>query len=1034
MGKFNLFQINSLNEAFENENNKLLLKPNSVFDKNIIVFQNAVVKDLATFNLAKNQKVSANLKFVTLQQLVVCFAQELGVEIQNDSMIWEIYKYLTPENIKDEVVKNYFSADQSNEIDEIKKLQLSKVVADLFDDYFSFKLEENKLIGWQRDIWEKIDKNYFEGYKINKIIESLVAGKKPKTNKLKIVGVEYFTPLQLLFLNHLSKTIEIDCFFVLKNPSVNDSVFKRRASTFNELKKIAVSNNGQVIYSNSTVNNDTALTKLQSTILNATHDKINTDNSIKVVSAYSKKREIEVLYDFILSTLENNNDVNLQDILILTPDVKTYHPYIDAIFTKGDFNYHLKHNITDTSTSFTNSRNNFVAKTFLLQSERLSLKDIAEILESKFIQKKYEISSVNDALNCLSGTNFIFGLGDSKNDENELAYIGWEQSKKRLIYGIFMSAEDYDNVSPFDARSDYKTTLGTIQLVDDLFAWAKENQNPQNFTEWFKIYSKRYHYLFSKINEEEENTEDSVEEKEEQHEQLELWESFIGLSQSETPLASLTFYHILQEKIANFSINRSRKSNGIVVSDLSSSKGLEKKIICIIGLNDGEYPSNEIQYSFDLLKDIYLDNNCNQPLKINPSKKEVQKTEFFSAICNAKKTLFLSYVGKNNQNNKELLPSIFVSELLDQYGLTFNEGFIQKHPANPASTIYNTSNAWVSYHQLALNAQKNNTNDYFKEDLIVEKENNWSNEHANIIYLEDLITFYKDPSKFYLKNILGVNLKETEDLPLTECFDINNLDEWTIRHDAKMQVLENIPFNQKNLKQQLNAPIGGYGTAQINKIVDEIQPALDAVKNYQLQEDKFIEYELDLSTFSTPENPPNTPIGKYKIVAKNLKYFTHNNQNSIPIISHKETEKLNESIGKEITEALLIAAFMQITSGEKVNINVYANNGAVTPYSLIDQKPAIEVWFKNRVSIYTNIKNNPLLFFPKKSYQYRNKSISYMDITKFFDSEDKFNYIDSNEEKFWELIYLKGVINDTEREDKVNKNWEQAKEFWSILK
>ena len=56
------------------------------------------------------------------------------------------------------------------------------------------------------------------------------------------------------------------------------------------------------------------------------------DASVRVHSCHSPMREIEVLHDQLLHMFEQDPDLIPKDILVMTPDIETYAPYIQAVF------------------------------------------------------------------------------------------------------------------------------------------------------------------------------------------------------------------------------------------------------------------------------------------------------------------------------------------------------------------------------------------------------------------------------------------------------------------------------------------------------------------------------------------------------------------------------------------------------------------------------------------------------------------------------------------------------------------------------
>ena len=66
---------------------------------------------------------------------------------------------------------------------------------------------------------------------------------------------------------------------------------------------------------------------------NGQKDLIEADDSIQVHSCHSPMREVEVLQDRLLSLFEADATLLPKDILIMTPDIATYSPFIQAVFS-----------------------------------------------------------------------------------------------------------------------------------------------------------------------------------------------------------------------------------------------------------------------------------------------------------------------------------------------------------------------------------------------------------------------------------------------------------------------------------------------------------------------------------------------------------------------------------------------------------------------------------------------------------------------------------------------------------------------------
>jgi len=54
------------------------------------------------------------------------------------------------------------------------------------------------------------------------------------------------------------------------------------------------------------------------------------DKSIRIHSCHSPMREVQVLCDQLLDLFENDSSIKPHDVIVMTPNIETYSPYIEA--------------------------------------------------------------------------------------------------------------------------------------------------------------------------------------------------------------------------------------------------------------------------------------------------------------------------------------------------------------------------------------------------------------------------------------------------------------------------------------------------------------------------------------------------------------------------------------------------------------------------------------------------------------------------------------------------------------------------------
>ena len=60
------------------------------------------------------------------------------------------------------------------------------------------------------------------------------------------------------------------------------------------------------------------------------------DHSIQIHSAHSILREVEILHNQLLHIFEQNKTLSAKDIIVMSPNIEQYAPYIQAVFSRYD--------------------------------------------------------------------------------------------------------------------------------------------------------------------------------------------------------------------------------------------------------------------------------------------------------------------------------------------------------------------------------------------------------------------------------------------------------------------------------------------------------------------------------------------------------------------------------------------------------------------------------------------------------------------------------------------------------------------------
>ena len=128
-------------------------------------------------------------------------------------------------------------------------------------------------------------------------------------------------------------------------------------------------------------------------------------------------------------------------------------------------------------------------------------------------------------------------------------------------------------------------------------------------------------------------------------------------------------------------------ARGVTFCALVPMRSIPFRVVCLLGMNDGEFPRNEPRTAFDEL------GRARRPG--DRSRRDDDRYLFLESILSAREWLLITYVGRQIRDDAEIPPSVVVSELIDQVAASFRipggeirERLVVVHPLQPFSPEY----------------------------------------------------------------------------------------------------------------------------------------------------------------------------------------------------------------------------------------------------------------------------------------------------------------------------------------------------------
>ncbi|QJC38732.1 hypothetical protein GJU05_02070 [Enterobacteriaceae endosymbiont of Donacia fulgens] len=825
---------------------------------------------LIKINFSKILGIYSNIKFITFDKFIWNTFIKIVPNISKNNILYKenivwLILLLIPTLISTKEFIN-FKKKFGSKIKNFNYLfQISTQISNLYNDYQKYKPEllflwekkkffltiNNEHQIWQAKLWRTLLKYYkntldkklwhygklfyfYEKYKKNILFKyNLIP------ERIFILDIQNIPLIHLNLLKKIEKYIEIH--ILICNPS---KYYWGNISKYTYINKKKNVNFNTLLFSwgNYCLNNINKLINLSSRYIetfienknlslldNIKNDilylnennlkykkKINyLDKSIQINICEDLYTETELLYNNILYTLKNNQDYFLHDIIVLSPNLKLYIPYINTIFK----NINIPINIYSNQNKIENLDilNKFL---FLLKIsyKDLTPKEIFFLLDDDYISNKFLLNK--DDLEYLHYWIKDLGIkyGLNIKNFNNINLPKDQYTWKLGIYRIFLGFALNQNIGKWKNLIPYNISIGLskeligkfLYFLIQLEKWKNKLNKKYFLKQWKNILLKLYQNFFPKNKFIDKNI------------YFILNKIFLFLDQGiDIKYKKKISIKIIIKKV-KFFIKKKNENflfsiNKINFCPLNIFQNIFFKQIFVIGMNNDYFPKKKYPITFDLLKNnIYKNNYLDK-----------EKNLFLKIIISTENKLFISFTDNKQINNN--LSSI-VKKLLSYISKNY---FFKKKIIN---------NNIIKY--FYRNYKYKNINFFNKKKLDVIVNNKIIiNKPIKIIKLKinNLINFWKHPIKGYFNQGLRIYLENLDKIKVsnTEPFTINYLQEYIINKKILRTLILNENINDLYYFYLNNGilPYGYYGEIWWEEKIYKINQMF----NNQFQKYKYIE-------------------------------------------------------------------------------------------------------------------------------------------------------------------------------------------------
>lgn len=538
------------------------------------------------------------------------------------------------------------------------------------------------------------------------------------------------------------------------------------------------------------------------------------DHSLSLHVTYSPMREVEALYNQILHLLENDPDLAPEDIVIMTPDIEQYAPFIEAIFGSAPAERSLPYAISDISLKESDTIFTTLLSLLSLPESAFKASDLLLLLQmpemmAKFHFEEQDLSLIHYWVNdsnikqAIDGAHLTDELQTAYNAQIDWDINTWRWGLERMLLGYSTDRLTLDYESgeqsihcllpyPYIEGSNAQILGRLCYFVDLLIQTKEELATERPLTEWLTILPVIWQRFF----------EDSSDNRDKLHYTQQIWQELIDGAlaidfNATLPLSALTA--LLEQKLLEEKPEQNFIQGKITFCSFIPMRTIPFKMIGMIGMNQSDFPQSTIYHNFDLMQ--YL------PMRGDRTRNTDDRYLFLEALLSAQRYLYLSFVGRSIRDNSILRPSLLIDELLryiDQVAQTESgekpsEVITYHHPMasynaslfNPSSPIQSFQNEWI-LHNPTEHFYAPYTYDTLVEHYSTEPQ---QDEPLQQLSLTHLIQFYQDPTQYFARMHLNMNPYRSQEMLIEddELFTIvKGLDEYQLQQTLTDNILEKL--------------------------------------------------------------------------------------------------------------------------------------------------------------------------------------------------------------------------------------------------
>lgn len=580
------------------------------------------------------------------------------------------------------------------------------------------------------------------------------------------------------------------------------------------------------------------------------------DDSIQVHIASTPMREVQILYDLLVGLVTTHahrtNPIVVGEIIVMTPNINLYAPYIKAIFSSNESV--LNAQIMDLSVIAGSPFIQGFLHLLALPFSRWDVTTLLQLFDYPAFQKRQQLT--REDIRCIREWIKASDVrwGEDSFHRNELlkrdhcpqgmmenSPIGtWEYAIERLLFGLIMHKTQDACATATSPLLPLENIEGTQSLL--LGRWILLLRSLRkdlaclidgtclSLKEWSDFLHCLSECYFSPDDARAEEDQVAL------HGLLNIFKQAEGkLGSQKLPFSTIR-YHLNALLESHAESYRENDQGAVRFCSMLPMRAIPTQVLVLMGMNEGAFPRQDSNLSLNLLHgDTQAD--------YHPSQTDFDRYLFLEALLSARQHLLISYQGYSVVDGKEQPPSLPVTELLSYLDKSYTISTekpsihcIRKHPVHSSDSAYFSSNQdnknkFQSYSQTQYAAaqafylaEKMATPCFIPEFFAMQEPDAQpivETDRIICVPLKELTACARNPIQIYFNRTLGIYLDKPENRLLRneEDFHLSPLQQYAIKKDGLKKSVEQILIQAEKEGQ---FPIGAFKGVAVDRVKRDI--------------------------------------------------------------------------------------------------------------------------------------------------------------------------------------------------------------------